>query len=157
MSTLSILLSEKQGRLLSPYWIADDETYICTEKKICPWPGRNLSVEKDSSNYWQSSARIFIEQAFGILIARRGKFLRPLRLDVGKAAQVVSACCKLHNFIIDICNETEIPMQSGVDNESERKPRDPSVYLQQTCYTHAEQHHRRRELEYSHTRASMTD
>lgn len=68
---------------------------------VCPWPGKNLPTDKDCFNYWKSSARIHIEKAFGILVARWGIFGRPLHLRVAKSAQVVVVCCKLHNFIID--------------------------------------------------------
>ena len=61
MSSLSALLNCQDGGLLEPYWIAAYEAYVCNDRLINPWPGRNLSTEKDYFNYWQSSARIHIE------------------------------------------------------------------------------------------------
>jgi DDE superfamily endonuclease len=80
MSSLSRLLSQRDGGLMSEYWIAADDAYACRDRLLTPWPGRNLPRSKDSFNYWQSSARIHIEQAFGMLVARWGVLWRPLRV-----------------------------------------------------------------------------
>jgi DDE superfamily endonuclease len=101
MSSLSRLLSQRDGGLLPGYWIAADDTYVCRDRLLTPWPGRNLSRSKDSFNYWQSSARIHIEQAFGMLVARWGVLWRPLRVPIDKAGIIVIVCMKLHNFIIE--------------------------------------------------------
>jgi hypothetical protein len=56
MSSLSRLLTSA-SELLPGYWIAADDAYVCSERLITPWPGRNLSRSQDAFNYWQSSAR----------------------------------------------------------------------------------------------------
>jgi hypothetical protein len=52
------------------YWIAAEDANYCRDRLLTPWPGRGLSPEKNSINRWQSSVRIYIEQAFEILIGR---------------------------------------------------------------------------------------
>jgi DDE superfamily endonuclease len=79
--SLSELPSSISG-LLSGYWVAADEAYVCSERLITPWPGRNLSRSEDAFNYWQFSARIHIEQAFGMLLGRWGLLLRPLQVPI---------------------------------------------------------------------------
>eukprot|EP00171_Calliarthron_tuberculosum_P004660 IDg4660t1 len=157
MSSLSDLLTKEIGGLLPGFWIAGDEAYSCTDRLLSPWPGRNLTVEKECFNYWQSSARIHIEQAFGILVARWGVFWRPLRVRVKKSAQVVSVCCKLHNYILDSYNVVNVPAPFGMDNESRAERADCTIYLQDECDTDIDRHRRRRDLEQSGNRTQMTN
>lgn len=157
MSSLSELLTRQTGGLPQGFWIAGDEAYPCTDRLLSPWPGRNLTVEKDCFNYWQSSARIHIEQAFGILVARWGIFWRPLRVRVKKSAQIVSVCCKLHNYILDSGNVVNVPAPSEADNESSSDRPDGRVYLQDECDRDIDRHRRRRDLEQSGTRTLLTD
>jgi hypothetical protein len=44
----------KAGRLPPQYHVVLDEAFPCTEQEMSPWKGRNLSVEKDSFNYYLS-------------------------------------------------------------------------------------------------------
>ena len=74
MSALSSLKSRFNSGPPGTYRISAGEAYVCTDKIICPWPGKNLSDEKECFNYWKSSARIFIEQEFNMLVARWGIF-----------------------------------------------------------------------------------
>ena len=97
---LALLISQEKGQPPN-YWITADEVYVCSEHVISQWPGRKLSQENNYYNYWQFSARFFIEQAFEVLIGRWGTFWRPLQLREAKVSQVISACCKLHNFFVD--------------------------------------------------------
>ncbi|CDF36756.1 unnamed protein product [Chondrus crispus] len=72
ITSLAALLAKSDSGLHQRYWVAADDAYTCSERLLTPWPGRGLSTAKDCFNYWQSSARIFIEQAFGMLVARWG-------------------------------------------------------------------------------------
>lgn len=157
MSSLASLLSQDNGGISGNYWIAADEAYICNHRIVCPWPGKNLPVEKDCFNYWQSSARIHIEQAFGMLVARWGIFWRPLRVRLSKAAKIVAVCCKLHNFILDNTNTITVPNPSGLDNSCNNEPIDQDIHLQDTCHTEPEDGDRCRYREESDIRAEMTE
>lgn len=76
------------------YCIVGDEAYAASEVMAVPWPGGGRGDRwKDSFNFYQSSCRIHIEQAFGMLVWRWGVFWRPLRVPSFKAAE--SGSCVL--------------------------------------------------------------
>lgn len=54
------------------FWIADDDAYVCSSYMLTPYPGWNIGQKKDTFNFCQSSCRIHIEQAFGMLVCRWG-------------------------------------------------------------------------------------
>jgi DDE superfamily endonuclease len=163
MSLLSGLLHSKNG-LPSGYWVAADDAYICGERIIAPWPGRNMSKEKDALNYWKSSARILIEQAFGMPVARWGVLWRPLRVPIGKYGQAVIVCMKLQNNIIERAESSlqhvaaglTIPEPSTLDVRSHSDRPDMSVRLQNNLDTDESMHRRHRDLEASETRTAFT-
>lgn len=79
--------------------IAADEAYAASELLAVPWPGGGKGDRwKDSYNFYLSSLRIHIEQAFGMLIWRWGVFWRPLRVPFSKRPSLIRACFRLHNF-----------------------------------------------------------
>lgn len=55
----------------------------------------------DAFDFYQSSNRMAIECAFGMLVRRFGVFWRPLEVAHHRRAPLVGACMKLHNFCID--------------------------------------------------------
>ena len=57
--------------------------------------------EDDDFDYYQSSARMPIECAFGILVRRWGVLWRPLEMRFDRRAAVAGACMRLHNYCID--------------------------------------------------------
>jgi DDE superfamily endonuclease len=157
VSSMAGLLSRTgDDTLLPTYWIAVDEAYVCGERIITPWPGRSLSQSRDCFNYWQSSARIHIEQAFGMLIGRWGIFWRPLRTTVDKAAQIVLVCMKLHNFIVDDGN-IDIPLPGVIDFGSHTQSPDYRVHEQDQADANDALHRRRRDLEASELRSYQTE
>jgi hypothetical protein len=156
VSALSRLLGRTgDGTLLSGFWIAADEAYVCGERVITPWPGRSLPVEKDCFNYWHSSARIHIEQAFGMLVGRWGVFWRPLRTTVDKAGQIVLLCMKLHNFVLD-SGDMGIPAPCAADTSGHTHDPDYEVHEQDQADTQEALHRRRRDIESSALRAELT-
>jgi DDE superfamily endonuclease len=108
--------------LPSGYWVAGDAAYVCSESLLVPFCAVQLRHEeegewRDSFNYFQSSFRVHVEQAFGILVNRFGILWRALDFDLPKAGRIVSACALLHNYIIDNSNSTEL---DAVQNDVER-------------------------------------
>ena len=96
----------RDGRLPPPFWIAADEAYVCTEFLLTPFSSSsfdrsNLSKYKDSFNYFQSSLRMHVEQAFGVLVGRFGILWRPLSFSLETNTRIVLATMLLHNFCID--------------------------------------------------------
>lgn len=150
LSLLHDLLQRDYDTLPPGFWIAADEAYVCTSKVLTPWPGRNIEASKDCFNYWLSSARITIEQAFGVLVGRWGILWRKLRLPLKKATQVVVVCCKLHNFIIDMTNSASIPNNEPGDVDGVTM----EVLTQDECVA---VDRRRRDLEQSVTRQLFTE
>ena len=72
ISNLSRLLEKDEDCLSRRFWTAGDDAYTCMKRLLTLWSGRSFSISKNPFNYWQSSVRIYIEQAFGILVSRMG-------------------------------------------------------------------------------------
>jgi hypothetical protein len=142
----------EQHGLPGEFWIAADEAYPASDRILTPWPGRQLPANKDSFNFWLSSSRIHIEQAFGILVARWGVLWRPLRVDFRDAPSLIMALLKLHNWCID---HGDMPTRR--DPSDERLGDIVSLNLQDECADRDQGRGRRRDLEGSRRRALMTD
>lgn len=85
-----------------PFKLVGDAAYEAEPWMLTPYPGTKLPADKDAFNYYQSSYRIEIECAFGLLCRRWGVMWRPLSGgSIAEATNVIVACCKLHNFCID--------------------------------------------------------
>lgn len=138
------------------FWIAADDAYSCMNRPLTPCPGRHLLVAKDCFNYWQSSARIFIEQAFGILVPRWDVLWRPLSCTLHQNTQVVVVCCKLHNFIMDNNGGLEAPAPSGWDANNHTEEADRQIRLQDECDLDESLHCRRRDLDADDFRHDFT-
>lgn len=87
--------------------IAADYAHFCDETKITPMP--SASAEPDSVcdvfNYYQSSHRMYIEQAFGIMIARWGILWSPLRYSLlinAKEVQLSTVCAFISSALITL-------------------------------------------------------
>ena len=61
----------------------------------------HLTTQKKLFNYRLSKARVVVEHAYGRLKGRWRCSLKRLDIDVGDVAQVVTACCVLHNICED--------------------------------------------------------
>jgi len=60
------------------YFFVCDEAYAAGEVSAVPWPGGGGGNRwRDSYNYFQSSCRVHIEQAFGIIVGDGGCFGGP--------------------------------------------------------------------------------
>lgn len=149
MSALSTLLERSEDTLLPGYWIAADGAYTCSNRLLCPWPGRNISQEFDCFNYWQSSALIFIEQAIDILFGRWDIFWRTIRTKLQKITRIIEVTAKLHIFIIDESGDCSVPRTENVDFAHHNTLSDANVYLQDDCDRDEEAHRRRRDLDVS--------
>lgn len=89
------------------FWIAGDAAYECRDGILTPWSKHALQctqhgVSRDAFNYYHSSARVHVEQSFGILVARFGILWRPLRFDLTKVPLIISACMRIHNLCVDL-------------------------------------------------------
>ena len=67
----------ESDELSSEFWIAGDEAYVCTESLITPVPSSQAGVYEDAFNFYHSSYRIHVEQAFGMLVNKHKLFAEP--------------------------------------------------------------------------------
>lgn len=88
---------EEHG-LPQDHWIAGDDAYKCCDYLLTPFPGKGIAKDKDAFNFYQSSARIRIEQAFGMLVRRFGILWRPIETCLARVPLILSVCIKLHNI-----------------------------------------------------------
>jgi len=114
--------SETTHELISAFILADSAypntrrvvtTFKNTECDQCPITKR--------LNRKLASARYCVENAFGICKGRFRIFHRPLECaaeDVTRAIILVVAVCTLHNFLIDVHDDTEIHEEPRRANET---------------------------------------
>lgn len=89
----------QDGENLLPYVFVGDEAFGLSKNLLRPYGGNNLSITKKIFNYRLSRARRYIECSFGILANKWRIFHRPINVCVDFAADIVKACCILHNFV----------------------------------------------------------
>lgn len=134
------------------YCIVGDEAYAAGEVMAVPWPsGGGGDKRKDSYNFFQSSSRIHVEQACGMLVWRWGVFWRPLRVPFFKLPSLICACFKLHNH----CRRYAATSTTAL--APYRNDRDGgSVFFLENDVACPSQRGRRRDRERSHLRVRMT-
>ena len=64
----------RRGDMKPGYWMAEDAAYVPVNGLLTPWPRSELAkkdvIYADSFNFYHSSHRIYVEQAFGVLLQR---------------------------------------------------------------------------------------
>lgn len=90
----------RSGRLPTWAMIVADDAYKNENHILTPYSGRALTPAQDAYNFYQSSCRIAVEQAFGILIHRWGIFWSAMRVSIANATKIIMVCCKLHNLLM---------------------------------------------------------
>jgi DDE superfamily endonuclease len=161
MTRLSQTLETEHPRALRNMWIAADEAYPAREYLLTPVSGRNLGQAEQCFNYWQSSARIFIEQTFGIWTRRWGIFWRPIRVSMRKIQTVMLCCSRLHNFVVDESKRRgtwiQAPTLYDIDAKSHSEVANGSIMLQDEVDLNERAHKRRIDLEVSNLRQMFID
>jgi hypothetical protein len=94
ISTL-VLLS-----LLRPA-VAILSSYAIKSFLIPPFNDVVHGTAEDNFNFFHSSARIAVECAFGEIELRWGILRRPLQCSLAHNCQIIDACMRLHNFIME--------------------------------------------------------
>jgi hypothetical protein len=83
-----------------PYHWNGDAAYSNSKRLMAPYEGSGLDEYKESFNFYHSQVRITIERAFGLLVQRFGILWSPIKYEINFTAEIVHACCRLHNFCI---------------------------------------------------------
>lgn len=96
------------GIKLPYYFVADDAFPLC-KRIMKPFSGRQLSDEEAVFNYRLSRARRCIENAFGILCSKWACLKKTLYCSPDRAQRIMTACCLLHNFLLNNKSQTYCP------------------------------------------------
>ena len=107
-----------KGVLLGMFYIVGDEAYTLSNYLITPCSKSNADVDQDNFNFFQSSMRMHIEQAFGMLVARWRILRGGLQYSVSISTKIICLLMKLHNFVLQ--NDTSKSFLIHYLSESER-------------------------------------
>ena len=95
----------RNNEMTEVFWIAGDAAYVYGSGLLTPWSKSVLAGDDgmyaDSFNFYHSSHRIRVEQAFGVFLQRWGLFWRPIQYRIREVGVIISAAMRLHNFCID--------------------------------------------------------
>ena len=89
------------GLLNKDFWVAGDEAYSCDESLLTPFPASMIRGHpfRDAYNFFQSSLRIHVEQAFGFLVSK-WRILRELEYSLEVCIEIIMVTMMLHNYCI---------------------------------------------------------
>lgn len=97
-----------RGREVKPLLVADP-AYRLTTWSMKPYPqARGITARQAAFNKSLSSARVVIEQAFGLLKGRWRCLLHNLNESVEKVSYTIIACCILHNICLNLNDDTDV-------------------------------------------------
>ena len=87
---------------LSPYCLVGDAAYPCHPWMLAPFKGHKdgLSREEYHWNFVQSSTRMCVERAFGMLKGRWRILLKRIDVHLKNVPDLVATCLVLHNMCI---------------------------------------------------------
>lgn len=103
----------QKGDLPLPYFLNGDNAFSLSNSMIIP------SGVDSHFDFVQSSCRMPIECAFGILIKRWGILWRPLQVAFNRRAPLIGCLMRLHNWCIDhrVSDELQTRKLDDVDGE----------------------------------------
>jgi hypothetical protein len=87
-----------------PFHWNGDPAYLLSRTMIIPFGGVNLHItfpSQEAFNFYHSQLRITVERTLGIFIQRWGYFWQASRTKVKFFSEVIHACFRLHNFLIN--------------------------------------------------------
>lgn len=87
-----------------PFYFVGDDAFPLTKRIIKPYAPKQKSKLTDEErifNYRLSRARRVVENAFGILTSKWLCLSRTMNCQPDRAQKIVSACCYLHNWMLN--------------------------------------------------------
>ena len=133
----------KDGELKDRFWIAGDATYVSVHGLLTPWSKGALSGEDriyaGSFNFYHSSNRIHVEQAFEGFIRRWELFWKPIQYHIDSVSLLKSAAMRLHNFCFDNDRQQQFvnkhaAQEEQTESESFRNWWDKATALRSTSF-----------------------
>lgn len=82
-----------------PYVFVGDDAFSLRSDLMKPYAHDNLTIDELHFNKKLSSARVRVENAFGILSSRFRLLHTTINLGPEKVTTVVLSCCYLHNYL----------------------------------------------------------
>jgi len=105
------------------FYFIGDSAYSLMSFMLTPFDGVEHKTQGDNFNFFHSQQRIIVECTFGEIDLRWGILWRKLGFTLKHNTQIIDACLRLHNFIIDYREETgadDGPERSVFDEDSRR-------------------------------------
>lgn len=102
---LELPRNARVGSIECPFFFISDDAFPLKDRIIKPYVStrsKPMTDEERVFNYRLSRARRCVENAFGILCARFQCLGRTMYCAPDRAQKIISACCHLHNFLINI-------------------------------------------------------
>ena len=87
------------------YYFLGDSAYAIESFILTPYDGASPQTPEDDFNFYQSSARITVECAFGEIDLRWGIFWKRLTCSLDHASVIIEGAMRIHNFIVDYREE----------------------------------------------------
>jgi len=88
-------------------YLIGDSAYSIRPFLITPFNDAMHGTAEDNFNYFHSSSRMSIKCTFGGIDMRWGILWRPLAFSMKHNTQVIDACLRLHNLIVDFREENQ--------------------------------------------------
>lgn len=87
------------------FYFIGDSAYSLKSFLVTPYDNTLHATAEDNFNFFHSSSRISVECAFGEIDLCWGILWRPLSFSLKHNMEVIDACMRLHNFIVDFREE----------------------------------------------------
>ena len=99
------------------YYFVGDSAYAIKSFLMTPFDNAVHGTPEDNYNFFHSSSRIWVECAFGEVDLRWGILWKPLGFRLKHNVNIIDACMRLHNFIVDWRNNDHF-QSSNIDERS---------------------------------------
>jgi len=106
-SLYDVLISKANWLMNNGLYFIGDSAYALRSFILTPYDNANHASSEDDFNFHHSSARIYVECAFGEIDQRWGIFWKPLKFSLKHNVAVIDAALRLHNFIVDFREKYE--------------------------------------------------